>query len=687
MRLSLEWLRDFVDFDISPEELNLKLTMAGLEVESVEQVEDDTVFEVNVTPNRSDCLSVLGIAREVSAILNLPLKMPEFKVKDNQRACDVSVKILAPDLCFRYAGRAIKGVKISQSPEWMRRRLERAGMRPINNVVDVTNYVLLEIGHPLHAFDMDRIKGKAIRVERAGKGQVIRTIDGVERKPLDDSLLIWDSDEPVAIAGIMGGQYSEVSDKTVNVFLESAYFLPSSIRRTSKALGLQTESSYRFERGTDRESLTVALDRAACLISELAGGEISERVDKYPVLLKREPIVVRSERARRIIGAKINDNEMVDILKRLCMSVSLEGDCLYVLPPSYRNDLESEIDIIEEIARLYGYDKIPVTVPKIPVSVERASGQYSVIANLKDTMTKMGFTECINYSFMNISDLNMLRIPDNDIRRRVVRIKNPLRTEESYLRTTLLPSLIRDLQFNISMGTRHVRLFEIARVFHKLTSSEKELPVEKHYLGAIYYRPNLPELWRDDTPEFFRFKGFIEQMLSCFRLDNLIYVRSSEPFFHPGKSADIVVSEVRIGTFGLLLPEIVDELNIKAARPEIYLCEIDLDSLIPLIPQTGKYSPIPRYPYIERDIAIVVNESVLAASLVVDIRRFPSELIEDVTIFDYYKGPNIPEGKKSLAFTIRYRAKDRTLTDEEVDTVHKALIQYITEKTGGILRG
>lgn len=690
MRLSIDWLRDFVDLNnITPDELNLKLTMIGLEIEGVESVDGDIVFEVNVTPNRADCLSILGIAREVSALLNIPLRMPDFRIIGDLKRCEIEVSIFDSELCHRYSGRTIKGVRISESPEWMKKRLERSGMRSINNVVDVTNYVLLEMGHPLHAFDMDMIRGRIIRVGRAGKGKSIRTIDGVERRLPEDSLLIWDSERPVAIAGIMGGQDSEVTDRTVNVFLESAYFLPSSIRRTSKNLGLKTESSYRFERDTDKESLIIALDRAAYLICELAGGEISERVDEYPIAFKAEPIPVRYERVRRIIGAGIGNDEMIDILKRLRMDVRAEEGYLLAIPPSFRNDIRSEIDIIEEIARFYGYDRIPVTVPKIPVSMEGPERGNRIINNIKDTMRKIGFTEVINYSFLNMGDLDMMFIAKDDIRRRAVEIRNPLRTEESHLRTTLLPALLRNLSYNLSMGNREVRLFEIAKVFQKGMTSENKLPVERRYLGMIYHLPRLPELWKDETPKFYIFKGFIEHILSELKIDNVSYNRSSEPFLHPGQSADILVlgSPVRVGYFGLLYPDVTDKLDVKLSRPEIFLCEIDLDSLIPLIPEETRYSPIPRFPYIERDIAILVDESITAASILRSLRDFPSELIEDVSLFDLYRGSNIPKGKKSLAFSIRYRAKDRTLTDAEVDSVHRGIVQYICDKTGGVIRG
>lgn len=688
MRVSLEWLREFVDFDLSIDELNLRLTMLGLEVEGMESLEGDTIFEVNVTPNRSDCLSISGIAREVSALLDLPLKMPGFQIRDDLPECELRVEILDHDLCHRYSGRAIKGVRIAESPEWMKKRLERSGMRSINNVVDVTNYVLLEMGHPLHAFDLDKINGRIIRVGKAGKGRSIRTIDGTERRLPEDSLLIWDSVTPIAIAGIMGGLDSEVTDRTVNVFLESAYFLPTSIRRTSKALGLKTESSYRFERGTDKESLLIALDRAAYLIAELAGGVISERVDDYPVPLKIDPIVVRYERVRKVIGAKIGNEDMLEILRRIGMELRPEDEYVTVKPPSYRNDIKTEIDIIEEIARFYGFDRIPVTVPRIPVSKEGTTRRYNIVSNLRDSMRKLGFTEAINYSFLNLADLDILRIPFDDYRRRALQIRNPLRAEGSHIRTTLLPGLLKNLIYNLSMGNRDVRLFEISKVFLiNQSSSEKELPIERDHLAAIYYRQRLPELWKDETPGFYLFKGFVEHILNEMKIDDLSFERSQEPFLHPGQSAEILAFGKRIGFFGLLHPDVTEQLDIKAARPEIFLAEMDLDLLISLIPEEIRSSSLPRYPYMERDIAIIVDDSIPASEVIRDLKEFPSELIEDVSIFDLYKGPNIPEDKKSLAFSIRYRAKDRTLTDAEVDSLHKEIISYICNKTGGIIRG
>lgn len=683
MRIPLEWLKEFVDFRLSPKELAMKLTMAGFEVESVEEKDNDAVFEVNVTPNRPDCLSILGIAREVAALLNLPLKLPEYEIKGDDEECGVSVEITDEDLCHRYAGRAIKGVKIADAPEWMKKRIEKCGMRPVNNIVDVTNYVLLEFGHPLHAFDMDEIGGKKIRVARAHKCGKVATLDSAEREVPEDSLLIWDSSRPVAVAGVMGGANSEVSGKTKDVFLESAYFLPSSVRRTSKALGLKTESAYRFERGTDIEFLEKALDRAAFLIAGLAGGKVSKKADAYPKKFKAAEIRIRPERVNKIIGIQLSAEEIAGILKRLNISVKEGSVAMAVLPPSYRGDIQREIDIIEEVARFYGYDKIPVTNPKTPITKESPGKHYSYISAVKDTFRKSGFSEVINYSFINPDTFDQFHISNEDIRRNTIRLLNPINAEEPALRTLLVPSLINNLVYNVSQGNRDVRLFETSRVF---LQKDGTLPGERQYLGAIYFKEKTPSLWKDETPDFYVVKGTIEAMMEELKIRDLRYQDTSQPFLHPGKSCDIFVSGVNIGFMGVLHPDITEKLDLKASRPEIVIVEMDIDRLLPFAPETMTYSHIPRFPFIDRDIAIIVNESVKAALIIDEIQSY-HELIEDVSVFDYYKGKNIPQGMKNLAFSVRYRAKDRTLTDAEIEEIQSRLVNHIVAKTGGTVRG
>jgi len=687
MRVPFEWLKELVSVTATAEEVAERLTMIGFEVEGMEQADDDTVFEVNVTPNRPDCLSIIGLAREASAAFMAPLKMPLHDIQSALPNPDFSVEILNPDLCNRYAGRVIRNVAISESPPWIKKRLEKCGIRSINNVVDITNYVLLEYGHPLHAFDADTIHGRKIRVGTpdtvSGKKTKMKTLDGLVREIPGDSLLIWDADEPIAIAGVMGGLETEVNDVTKDIFLESAYFDPLSVRRTSKRLNLVSESSYRFERGTDIEFLEKALNRAALLISEIADGAIHEIVDAYPMKYKPGSIQIRYERINSILGTEISNEEMLEIMERLHITAEDRGNFFLVYPPAFRRDLKQECDIAEEISRLYGYDRIPVRVPRSPLSSSPIDKKLDAMRRIRNGMRKSGFTEIINYSFMSPSSLDMIAIPEGDRRRNTVAIRNPLRKEESLLRTTLVPSLIGNLTYNLDRGINDIRFFEVSTVFEDLG---KELPLEELRLGGIFYREKLPSLWKEDTHSFFITKGVLESLFEELKIKGYSFVPSAEPFLHKGQSSDIQISDSSIGYIGILAPDIVERLDLKKKKMEVVLFELNLNALAAAIPDSIQYSPVPRYPHIERDIAIVVDEAILSSEITKIIMAYPSEIIEEVSIFDYYKGGNIPAGKKSLAFSILYRSKERTLTDEEVEKLHSALVEHIMKKTGGELR-
>ncbi|MBI3378206.1 MAG: phenylalanine--tRNA ligase subunit beta [Nitrospirae bacterium] len=683
MRVPFDWLKEFVDITKSPEEVADMLTMAGLEVEAVEKLDGDFVFEVNVTPNRPDCLSIIGIARELATAINLPLKHPEHDIKEEASDAGFKIEILDADLCHRYAGRVIKGVKIAPSPDWLRNRITKCGIRTINNIVDITNYVLMESGHPLHAFDLNTLKGKSIKVALAEEDCNIVTLDGIERKLPPDALLIWDAKNPVAIAGVMGGAETEVSDFTHDVFLESAYFEPASVRRTSRALGLKSESSYRFERGTDIEALSNALDRAAYLIRQVSGGMVYKKVDVYPKRFVPVTVDVRYDRVNKVLGTEIPDKEMVDIIKRLGLAVDLHKDYFTVEPPAFRTDLKTEADIIEEIARIYGYQNIRTTIPKAAISGGNPDRKQACAIRIKDVVRKAGFNEAINYSFMAETDLDIFDITAEDRRRRAVSIKNPLKKESSLLRTTLIPSLVENFMRNFSRGIRDIRIFELSRVFEDIG---RPLPLEIMCLGGVYYRERKPSLWKEEAQGFYIVKGMIEDLFGDLHIKGYAFSPSSEPFLHPGQSCEIRISGSRIGFLGAVSPMVVEKLDLKVPKPEIVVFEIDLDRLVSLIPASMEYSPIPKFPCIERDIAIIVDDTLRAFDIENLIRAYPSELIEDVSIFDFYKGRNIPDEKKSLAFTVRYRSDNRTLTEAEVEEMHLNIVKYITAETGGKLR-
>ncbi len=683
MRVSLDWIKDFIDITAAPEEVATTLTMIGLEVEGADSVDGDIVFEINITPNRPDCLSILGIARELSAVFNIPLKVPKHEIESLQEVSDYSIEILSPQLCNRYTGRLIKDITIAESPEWMKKRLEKSGIRAINNIVDITNYVLLEFGHPLHVFDADKIIGKKILVDTAKTGDKIVTLDGVERVLPEDALLIFDIEKPIAIAGVMGGYDTEVTEKTKNVFLESAYFEPVSIRRTSKLLNLKSESSYRFERGTDILFLENALNRATYLIQEIVGGKVYQIIDEYPVKYIKEPVLVNYKRVNRLLGTEIPNAEMLEILNRLGIHAEDKGDSFVVVPASHRRDIKRESDVSEEIARIYGYDRIPTTLPKSSISTGRLDNRRLNLNKIRDSIRKSGFTEVINYSFFNINKLKMLSISDTDRRRQVVTLSNPLSQEDCLLRSTLIPALIDNFKFNLDRGIKDIRLFEIAKVFIK---EGNLLPSEELMLGGILYREKIPVLWKDDIHDYFIVKGAIESIFGELKISGYSFISSSEPFLHQGKSANILVSGSLIGYLGVLRPEIVEELDLKKQKPEIVVFEINLEKLLQYIPERLKFIPIPKYPQIERDISIIVDDNIPSSQIREIIESFPSELIEEISLFDHYKGAHIPANKKSLAFNIVYRSQERTLTDEEVEELHSELIKYIIEKTGGELR-
>lgn len=681
MRVSLEWLKEFITLDIDPHETARILTMAGLEVEAIERDDEDYIFEVNVTPNRPDCLSIYGISRELSAITGRPIMFPESDIKEVP-VCEFDIVIKDIKLCKRYVGRVIRDVTISASPEWIRQRLEKCGLRHINNVVDITNYVLLELGHPLHAFDLDTLRGRIINVGKAHIGQRIVTLDGIERKLPEESLLIWDKERPVAIAGIMGGKDTEVTDSTKNIFLESAWFDPVSIRKTSKTLGLSSESSYRFERGADIGMIETSLNRTASLISKVAGGQIQRKIDVYPERFIPKEIKVNCDKVNRILGVEIPPHEMADILKRLNFNIKEEKGYLEVTPPSYRLHIQRDSDVIEEIARLYGYQRIPSSLPKSLIAGEVVTGKSILIAKVKQALRMNGFNEAINYSFMNSQYLDILNIPSDDRRRKAVTIKNPLRKEDSDLRTTLIPSLIENLIHNLSHGIRYIPMFEMSVVFE---AGDEALPNEPLMLAGIYYKEKTPSLWKDVTDDFYHVKGALESIFEELKIKKYSFSPSTEPFLHGGKSADVFLMDEKIGFIGALSPNVIDLLNVKP-KTDILVFELAMDKLFIPVKETISFEPLLRFPHIERDIAIIVDDSLRAGDIVNLIKTYPSEFIEEVSVFDSYKGVNIPEGKKSLAFSIRYRAKDRTLKDEEVERIHQGLIDYLIQKTGGVLR-
>jgi len=686
MRVSLDWIKEFVEVTASAEDVAHRLTMAGLEIEGMETIGNDVVMEVNVTPNRPDCLNVFGLAREVAALYRLPLKVPQSGIPADLQPSDIQVTIDAPELCPRYTGRAVLDVTVRQSPDWMKTRLEKSGIRSINNVVDITNYVLLELGHPLHAFDMAKIAGRKIRVAQAGKDQLMTTLDSVERKMPEETLLIWDAASPVAVAGIMGGEGSSVTETTKDIFLESAYFEPASIRRSSKALGLRSESSYRFERGTDRVFLETALNRAAVLIAELAGGRICNFVDNYPGPYVPASITVSYRRINALIGITIEKKEVLNLLNAIGIRTEDSGEEFVAFPPPFRGDITAPVDIIEEVVRCYGYDRVPARPPRATLSDGLLNSAERTVHAIREMIRKNGFNEVVNFSFMDRADLDILSIEthEHERRRRHVTLLNPLRQEECLMRTTLMPALVNNFVYNLSRGIRDVRLFEVSRIF---IDWGEQLPAEGLRLAGLFFQDMLPSLWRDPVPAFYVVKGVLEALFDELRFRNYRFVPSQEAFLHSGKSADIYSGDLKIGYVGEMAPQIIEKLSLKIQKPQVIVFELDLDHMLPLLEQKIVYHQIPRYPSIERDVALVLDDHVAAAEVLALFREYPCEILSQVELFDHYKGKNLPENSKSLGIRLTYRSKDCTLAEDEVEPVHAALVEHVSQKTGAIIRG
>jgi phenylalanyl-tRNA synthetase beta chain len=683
MKASIKWLKEFVDFQLSPVELSHMLTMTGLEVEEIEEIGDDTIIEIGITPNRPDCLSIKGIAREISTNLGIPLK--ETPVALIEEGDGPVIGVEAPSLCPRYVSRVIYGVKSGISPEWIIKRLESHGIRSTNNIVDITNYVLIESGHPLHAFDFDKLSEKRIVVKPAGEVTDFETLDNKKRSLNSDMLLICDADKPVAIAGVMGGINSEVGPSTTNILLECAYFDPGSIRRTSKGLGLSTESSYRFERGTDISNLADALDRAAWMITKIAGGKITRATDIYPEHYTPGNIKVNPEKIKSLIGVDIEESISEKILSGLGFKISREGGNFFVTPPGFRQDIHREVDLIEEIARIYGYDNIPATLPNIKMQPASYCSEYKMNGRVKDLMIRSGFSEAINLSFLNEAVLDQLNIPSDDRRRDMVFIKNPLKKEESALRTTLVPALLENANLNINRGEKDMSLFEISRVFF---DSGQKLPEEVLQMAALYYGKADRTIYQKRHDNFYDMKGALEVLLEGLRVEEYTFISeepNTEPYLHPGKSCSININGSRIGSIGSIHPEIAQALDL----PEnIVLLEIhDLAQLYKSTSCAIRFKTMPKHPYIERDIAIVVSKDISTAQAEEVILSINSDIVESVRLFDIYTGKPIAADRKSLAFSIRYRAADRTLTDSEVDQVHSKILPELERLLKAELRG
>jgi phenylalanyl-tRNA synthetase beta chain len=683
MKFTLNWLKEFVGVETTAEPLGELLTMSGLEVESLTALSEpqtgveDWVFEIAVTPNRGDCLGLRGIAREVAALTGASLKaLPvAARAKSGAAGKRVSVTIQDPSLCPRYSARVMDHIRIGSSPPWLRFRLEACGIRAINNVVDITNYVMLETGQPLHAFDYDLLPNHHIVVRPAGSATKFTTLDSAERELTADDLLICDGAAPVALAGVMGGMDSEVRQSTKSILLESANFDPTAIRRTAKRLGLHSEASHRFERGVDPDGTVAALDRAAAMLAELADGTpVIGVVDRYPRRPKPPHIVLREERIAKLLGSAIDAKRVKDALQSLGIQTKRRaGRSITCVPPSSRTDLTREADLIEELARLYGYDKIPLTLPRLRPSGGVQDEQLVHERGVRGFLAGEGFVEVINLPFisdkLNRSFTGLWKGGAGS-----VTVVNPLVQESAEMRQSLIPGLIENLRLNLAQKAASFFAYHLGKVFR---ADPDGAPAEKVYLSGVLYGPRMRLGLRDaaERPaQFLDCKGLVEGLLDLLRIDDeIMWGESGVAVLHPGRSALTGIGGQTIGYLGQIHPRLCDDLG----APPFFVFELDLEKLLEYAPRNIKANNLPRFPSVERDFALVMERDFQSQRIIKWIKNLHETLIENVEVFDQYLGPPVPEGKKSLAYKISYRAEDRTLTDGEINALHQSLVTEI----------
>jgi phenylalanyl-tRNA synthetase beta chain len=669
MRILVSWLRDFVNVDASPEALGAMLTMRGFELSSIELVNvgpapgGDAVLDFEVTANRPDALSLLGFAREVGTAYGLPVRPLVPKPLPHAPTDAVTVMLEAADLCPRYAA-AVADVTIGPSPEWLASRLQAAGVRPINNVVDVTNYVLLELGQPMHAFDLAKLSGSQIRIRRANPGERIKTLDGADRLLNPDMLVIADEDKAQAVAGVMGGVLSEVSDSTGTIVLESAFFNPKSVRVTSRTLGLKTEASSRFERGADVNAALKGIERAVMLLEDMgAGRSRGGAIDRYPNPIEPRKVGLRRARIERILGLPIADADVERILKGLGFQVRPTDRGWDVVVPTYRVDVLREVDLIEEVGRHYGYDRFPATFPALITASPPSDPRIERDRLIRRVLLAAGASEALTFSFIDAALASKFAEETA-----IVPIGNPLSAQFAVLRPSLVPGLLTSVVHNRRRARTDVQLFELGACMTRNGESRNVAVASMGNAGGFHWSG------KGRPVDFFDVKGLVDAVADA--LDAVVtYDSTSSPaYLVRGRAASISAAGARIGSLGMLAPSIAASAGLPS-HEAMYVAEIDLDALSasrPAAPLT--VAPLPRYPSIARDISIVVDDTLPAASVRGTIRSAAPDTLVSAHEFDRYQGTGVPEGRVSLSLRLTFRSPERTLTDTEVDAAMKEIL-------------
>lgn len=697
MKVPVEWLSEYVDLKAPADEVADRLTMAGLEVEGIDALSPDEIVRAGgvsddadarimvtkVTPNRGDWLSMIGVVREIAAVTGWKFRVPSPAANGAgpDAASLVKIGIDAPDLCRRYAGMIVRNIKVTDSPDWMKNRLIRAGMRPINNIVDITNYVMIELGQPLHAFDYDLLAGQEIIVRRARDGETITSIDGAVRHLQPDMLVIADRDRAVAIAGVMGGADSEVSPNTRNVLIESANFDAVSIRRTSKVLGMVTESSYRFERSVDVGITDVAVRRAAELMRDLGDGEIASGiVDVYPGEAEPEKIEVRPDRVNRLLGTNLAVEDMVAHLQALQIPAKLDGK-IVVTVPTFRPDIEREADVIEEIARVHGYESIGTTLPSAPLQ-----GSDSIpgifVEKLRGIFMSCGMQEVLTHSVIDPMSVGITGLQDQSLA-----VRNPLSEETSKLRTMLAPNLLQVVVRNQAVGLRDLSIFEIGKVYRRLPDGT---PEEFRSAAVAMVGSQWMNSWNLSkealAADFYLAKGALESMLGRLNLKNISFIPAQHLLLHPTRAAKVEVEGVEIGILGEVAPDVRERLDVRG-RPCVF--EINVEKLMPLVLETETvgYEQLPRFPALHRHMAVVIGRDAPYTDLARAITDSGGAIVENLDLLDVYAGPQVGENERSLTLSLVFRSADRTLTDEEVNGVLDTIKDRLVSAFGARFRG
>lgn len=675
MKISLNWIKDYVSIGITLDSLVHKLTMAGLEVEKISEVGGDTVLELEITPNRADCLNMVGMAREIGAVLNKNYDFPSIKkIKFPTQKCDI--KNEEKKYCLRYVGTLIEGVNIAESPQWIRKRLASLETRSINNVVDITNFCLHELGQPLHAFDYDKLEGGKIIVRKAQKGEKITTLDGIERELDPSILIIADEKRPVAIAGIMGGKDTEVGPETKNILLESAYFDPILIRRAVRKLKLSSDSAYRFERGVDFNMVEQGSRRAIALILQSASGKIVRYTDNVVKKAKfAQSIEITLDKINAYLGASLEIRKCINILKKLEFSVTQgRKGSLKATPPNFRTDIKEEVDLIEEIARVIGYDNLPSSLPTIKAINIQPNPKKKVRSKLKQLLCAEGVSEVITYSMYSREWLEKTKQVDL----KSVFLKNPLTREQEIMRPSLLPSLLAVVHTNINRGLHDLKFFEVGKIY-----SAKE---EKETLGLVFTGIALDD-WRKakkDVLGFYDIKGIIEHFFVRMDIRNIHFESKASGFMEEGQAAGIFRGNKNVGIVGKVAQEVLDNWSIK--QKDVFFAQIDLEFVYKEAISTTCFTPISEFPSIVRDISLAVHEDVSFQKIQDLAFSLGNKILKSVTFTEQYLGDKIEKGSRGLVFSLKYQSSDKTLREDEVNAVHERIEKALVEDLGAVRR-